>query len=221
MNLASGLVCVVGAASLWNVWRKATRVRRAFALVDEFNSGDPRTPPQELEYGQRMSRVLDGRYDATASDVVKVACRGQHVGRWVIPRDSYPLGRSSYLLWRKALHKEHASIMRKLLDKCGSFSPDEVDQVCRLVGKQWDLKADPEANAVEDVAALVFLEYYFPQFEEHIADVDKMVKIIRGTWHKMSPKGHAVALTLTLAPIQAHIVQRALTETGGEDKTAE
>lgn len=211
-SVTSLVVCLAGSFAAYNAVRSATRMRRIFGLIDAFNSKDPRSPPQELEYGQRMTTVLDTRYDANASDVVKIACRGQHVGRWVIPRDSFPMGRTSYLLWRKSLHKEHARIMRDLMAQCGSFSSDEVEQVCKLVGKQWDLVNDPLAMAVEDVAALVFLEYYFPSFYKQLDDVDKMVNIIRGTWKKMSERGRQVALTLQLAPIQAEIVQRALTE---------
>jgi hypothetical protein len=211
------VVCIIGCGALLHYGmtkikekNKITRVQRVYNLIDEINSQDPRLPPQELEYGKRMTLTLLEKYDPSASDEVKIACRGQHIARWRIPRSDFPEGKAGYLKWRKTLYAMHASLMKEILQKAGGFTAEEIDKVCQLVGKQWDLKTDPDANAVEDVAALVFLQYYFPSFTDKLNEMDKMVDIVRKTWVKMSERGHQEALKLQLPPIQAEIVQRAL-----------
>jgi len=221
---SSLLVTALGISALIKTvlvtYRVHTRVQRAYARIDEINAGDPRVPPQELEYGQRMTKTLH-KYDENATDAVKMACRGQHVARWKIPRSEFPEGKAGYLKWRKTLYAMHAELMREVLTNIGGFTSQEIDKVARLVGKQWDLKNDPEANAVEDVAALVFLEYYFPSFSDKLNETDKMVDIVRKTWAKMSARGREAALKLPLPTSQAEIVGRALSGALAPTQSAE
>ena len=71
------------------------------------------------------------------------------------------------------------------------------------------LKVDPEVQLLEDVACLVFLESYFADFaRKH--DEDKILRILRKTWKKMSPRGHEAALALELSPDARALVERAL-----------
>ena len=59
------------------------------------------------------------------------------------------------------------------------------------------MKLDPEAQLLEDVVCLVFLENYFAEFaREH--DEAKLIDIVRKTWKKMSDRGHQAALELEL-----------------------
>jgi len=73
------------------------------------------------------------------------------------------------------------------------------------------LKQDPEAQLLEDVICLVFLENYLAQFaQKH--DEAKLVEILRKTWNKMSSRGHEAALGLKLsAPLRA-IIERAVSK---------
>ena len=210
-NLASALVTLVGVLSIYHSHRIAFRLRRIYSLIDEINSQDPRDPPIELEYGKRMTRVLE-RYDPNAQDTVKIACRAQHIARWRIPRTNFPEGKVGYLNWRKSLYALHSEIIRNLLDKAGGFSSEEITKIGELVGKEWDFKNenDPDAHAVEDVAALVFLEFYFPAFTDKLNQKDKIVDIVRKTWRKMSEKGKQQALNLNLPPAQLEIVVQAI-----------
>ena len=83
-----------------------------------------------------------------------------------------------------------------------------TERVGQIVRKER-IKADPDAQALEDVACLVFLEFYAAPFmAKH--DEDKCVDIVRKTWAKMSDAGHAAALRLTLAPRVGEIVGKAL-----------
>ena len=43
------------------------------------------------------------RIEPKASEALQLAVRAQHIARWRIARDEYPMGRAGYLAWRKAL----------------------------------------------------------------------------------------------------------------------
>ncbi len=62
-------------------------------------------------------------------------------------------------------------------------------------------RQDAEAQAVEDVACVVFLEHYLDAFMAR-TPVEKMPVILAKTWKKMSEQGHAHALRL---PLPAHV----------------
>ena len=55
-------------------------------------------------------------------------------------------------------------------------------------------------QALENIAAVVFLAYYFDEFlaKYNGYDDDKIVDILGKTLCKMSPRGHAAALELPL-----------------------
>lgn len=71
------------------------------------------------------------------------------------------------------------------------------------------LKTDDETQTLENVICLVFLENYFADFSSTL-DPDKVVDIVRKTWRKMSPPGHAAALKLELPDEARALVERAL-----------
>src|SRR5580704_11926729 len=87
---------------------KFEAARRRF---DGENSRDPNqeiaagiSQPRELLYAQRLTDwVL--RLRPNASEALRLAARGQHICRWEIPRDSYPMTRAGYLKWRADLKK--------------------------------------------------------------------------------------------------------------------
>jgi hypothetical protein len=85
-----------------------------------------------------------------------------------------------------------------------------VSRVQALLKKQH-LKTDPEAQLLEDVVCLVFLENYFADFaREH--EEEKVIGIVRKTWGKMSERGRAAALRLELPEEARRLVQHALAE---------
>ena len=66
---------------------------RALALIDAANRADPTVEdgtPAALLYGQRMTTELDRLFPA-APDVLRIAARGQHVERWLLPRAAFPV----------------------------------------------------------------------------------------------------------------------------------
>ena len=184
---------------------------RAIAAIDAANAADPNRVgeagrPKELVYAEQMTRWL-AELVPNASNPLRLAVRAQHIRRWEIPRDRYPMDRVGYLKWRTDLKNLHAKLAGEILVEAGCDDLT-VARVQSLIRKER-LKQDVEAQALEDVACLVFLENYFAEFaRQH--DPEKVIDIVRKTWKKMSPNGHAAALKLAMPDAAAALVQRAL-----------
>ena len=163
--------------------------------------------PKELLYAQRMSARL-ASVAPDAPEAVQLAARCQHIRRWRIPRQDFPLTRPGYHQWRNTLKKYHAELAGELLAQAG-YAPELIARVQQLVQKQR-LQDDPEVQLLEDVICLVFLEYYFLPFAAQHPE-DKVVEIIQKTWPKMTARGQALALQLPLPPEALALVSKALT----------
>jgi hypothetical protein len=180
------------------------RFDQAIKLFDEQNARDPNR--KELVYAQRMTQWLD-RLQPSASEPLRLAARCQHIRRWEIPRNSFPMDRVGYLRWRKTLYQFHADTASEILRQVG-YDDATISRVQSLLKKE-KLKADPEMQTLEDVICLVFLENYFSDFAaEH--DEQKIINIIQRTWAKMSPQGQAAAMTLKYSSQDLALIQRAL-----------
>jgi hypothetical protein len=83
-----------------------------------------------------------------------------------------------------------------------------VARVGSLIRKER-FKLDPEAQLLEDVACLVFLENYLADFTRG-HDEAQVVEIVRKTWNKMSERGHAAALVLPLSRAARTLIEKAL-----------
>ena len=75
--------------------------------------------------------------------------------------------------------------------------------------KKERIKHDAEAQMLEDVTCLVFLEHEFAPFAAKHPE-DKVIDILRKTWPKMSPQGQAAALALELPARLRALVEKAL-----------
>ena len=191
----------------------AARLREAQARFDRANAEDPNREavdgeqqPRELVYARRMTATLE-RFAPDASEAVRLAARCQHIRRWTVPRDTYPDGRDGYRRWRTDLARFHAETAGAILRDVG-FGGDTVARVGALL-RMERLMADPEVQLLEDVACLVFLQYYLPAFAPR-HDADKLAGILRKTWRKMSARGQAAALRLDLEPGLRELVSRAV-----------
>jgi hypothetical protein len=188
----------------------SARLGRALAAIDAVHAADPSRDasghPAELAYAERMSAWL-ARLAPEASEVLRLAVRCQHIRRWAIPRGDYPEGRVGYLRWRKEEALAHAALAGELLRAAG-YDAQLIARVQSLVKKER-IKQDPEAQLLEDVICLVFLERELEGFaRKH--DEAKLVDILRKTWLKMSPQGQAEALKLKLPAPLAGLVEKAL-----------
>lgn len=187
-----------------------SRLDAAFAKIDAANAEDPSRVlidgierPAELVYGERMSTTLARLYP-DASEALKLAIRAQHIRRWTVPRTSYPMDRVGYLRWRKDLQRKHAEWAGAILADCG-YSEDEIGRVASLIKKE-NLKRDADAQALEDVAAIVFLEHYAVPFAAKY-EPEKVKDILVKTMSKMSEHGRDAALRLELPPGVASLVR--------------
>jgi len=183
---------------------------QAIAQFDAAHAEDPTRDaagqPAELVYARRMSAWL-AKLAPDASEALRLAVRCQHIRRWAIRRSDYPAGAAGYRTWRVDEANAHASTAGEILAQAG-YDGATVQRVQSLLRKER-LKQDADAQLLEDVGCLVFLENYFAPFaQKH--DEAKLVDIVRKTWRKMSPRGHEAALALKLpAPLRA-IVEKAL-----------
>jgi hypothetical protein len=191
---------------------------RFAAAIDRFDAANARDPnvtivdgapqPKELVYARRMTDWLS-RLEPNASEAVQLAARSQHLMRWSIPRESFPMDRPGYLKWRTTLYDFQAERAGEILREVG-YDDETIGRVKSLVRKQG-IKTDPEMQLLEDVICLVFLEHYFAEFAaDH--DEEKLIRILRRTWAKMSPRGHVVALGLELPERERALIERALAE---------
>jgi hypothetical protein len=179
------------------------RFNQAIEKFDVLNAADPRG--KELAYAKRMTAWLE-RLAPDASEPLRLAARAQHLMRWKIPRESYPKDRSGYLKWRATLYDFHADRAAKVLREVG-YDDATIARVRWLIRKE-KLKTDPEAQTLEDVVCLVFLENYFEEFS-HEHDEEKLIRILQRTWKKMSSRGHDAAMTIDYSAPQLALIKKA------------
>lgn len=181
----------------------------ARAAIDAAHAADPeriKDRPAEAVYADRIETWVRELVDEP-STALRLSSRGQHLERWAIPRNEFPEGRGGYLRWRSAVHRRQGQRARELLTGIGC-EPALVERVAQLVSKTTT-KDDPEAQALEDAACLVFLEWELPEFQRAY-DRGKVIEILRKTWKKMSPRGRDLAQGLTLPPETQEVVRLAL-----------
>ncbi|GGE81701.1 DUF4202 domain-containing protein [Stappia taiwanensis] len=170
-----------------------TRLDAALAAIDAANAADPTLEdgrPAALVYGERMSAELE-RLFPQASEVLRIAARGQHVERWTLSRDSYPQGRPGYLAWRKEQGRRHAERVAGIMADAG-YGEEEIARSGRMLRKEG-IKRDPEVQQLEDVICFVFLRWYFSPFADG-RDPEELLRIVTRTARKMSDEGRARVL---------------------------
>jgi len=185
---------------------------RARVLIDSAHAADPtRTAdgrPAELVYAERMETWI-AKLDSSATPLLRLAARCQHLERWSVPRASFPEGKAGYLAWRRSLYTKQAGRARDLLVAAGVTAGDAAD-VATWVSKTG-LKTNAGTQALEDAACLVFLENEISAFAAQHADYPrgKFVDILKKTWRKMSPRAQALARAVALPPDIAALVREA------------
>ncbi|KAJ6017427.1 hypothetical protein N7451_000806 [Penicillium sp. IBT 35674x] len=188
---------------------------RALERIDLAHKDDPNTIeinnetiPYELHYAQKMTKYLE-RLNPSASDLLRLAIRAQHLRRWETPRASYPATKIGYHSWRGALQRTQAALVEEICLESG-YEAEDAARVGAMVRKADLRKGDPDTQTLEDVACLVFLDDQFDKFEKDIGDEEKILDILRKTWGKMSEAGRAEALKLDLSERGSALVSKAL-----------
>lgn len=191
------------------------RFQKAISLIDKANIQDPNKEvlegkeySMEMIYSNRMTSWLD-RLDSDASEQLQIAARAQHIERWKIPRAKYPRDRDGYRKWRNELMQFHAEKAGDIMLEAG-YDENSISRVKSLIKKER-FKTDSESQMLEDVVCLVFLENYFSDFsKEHMDDNEKINRIIKKTWNKMSDKGRELAQEIDLPSEAKSLILKAL-----------
>ncbi len=172
--------------------------------IDGANADDPSVVsvrgeqlPLALAHG-RLAVAWVGRLLSEPSEAVLLAARAHHLRRWELPRSGYPEGRPGYLRWRRDQKRRHADDIAVILEAVGY---DEADvtrtQALTLRDGLGSATCDPESQAVEDAACLVFLETQLVDLASRV-ERERMVEVIRKTAAKMSPAALALVAEVPL-----------------------
>jgi Domain of unknown function (DUF4202) len=189
---------------------------RFAAACRRFDDANAQDPNVEVEQGEARPRELVYAGWLTgwvlklcpgASEELRLAARAQHLCRWMIPRDTYPMTRVGYLKWRQALKEFHAGRAGEILRETG-YSDTVTRRVQSLIRKQ-DFPHDPEACVLEDALCLVFLEHQLAALAAR-NPADKVIGALRKSWAKMTASGRAEALKLRFGPKEKALVELAL-----------
>lgn len=190
------------------------RFLHTLSLFDAANAEDPNQDegqPKELLYGKRMSDMI-GRFAPDASEASQLAVRAQHIRRWTVPRNTYPMTKEGYHAWRTGLYTLQADTAGELMRQAG-YDVAMIERVKKAVGKRG-IKINPETQLLEDVADLVFIEHYLVAFVQSKPEYDeeKWLEIIRRTWGKMSKGAQAFALSgkIRLPESQVPLITKAI-----------
>jgi len=192
------------------------RFEAALRRFDEENARDPNqeivdavAQARELVYARRLyDWVL--KLAPNASQELLLAARSQHICRWTIPRNNYPMDRVGYLKWRNDLKQFHSEKSSGILRELG-FPEATIARVQALNLKK-DFPRDPESRVLEDALCLVFLQFQFADLAARTSE-DKMVNALQKSWKKMTPTAREHALRLTFEARERALLERALTET--------
>ena len=164
--------------------------------------------PRELVYAEWLTGwVL--KLSPNASEELRLAARCQHLCRWKIPRDSYPMTRPGYLKWREDLKKFHAERAGEILREVGY--PESVVARVQALNLKRNFPNDAEGRLLEDALCLVFLEHQLADLAAKTAD-EKVIVALQKSWKKMTPAAHAEALKLPYSPREKTLVEQALKE---------
>src|SRR5580658_5011674 len=191
--------------------------QKAIERFDAENACDPNLEsdgvtrhPRELLYARRLTEwVLKLAPDA--SEGLRLAARCQHICRWMIPRESYPMTRAGYLRWRNDLKQFHARKSAEILREAG-YGEEMIEKV-RALNLKKNFPAEAESRVLEDALCLVFLEHQFAGLARKTAP-DKIINAVQKTWQKMTPAAHEQALALPLGTEEKRLIHQALESSG-------
>lgn len=184
----------------------------AIKKIDAANMEDPRSEivdgrpqPRELLFAQRVFRWVEQLAEEPSEELL-LAARAHTLRRWKIPRDRYPMTTVGYHQWRNALAQFHADEAESILRAAG-YPVEKIQKVREFITKEnWP--EDKEARALEDADCLVFLETklqdYMDAWEE-----SKALRVLQGTFGKMTPDGRARVHQLKLGDRERELVRRA------------
>jgi hypothetical protein len=200
------------------------RFAEAIRRFDEENARDPNTIevdgqrlPRELVYARWLSEWVV-RLCPQAGEALRLAARCQHLRRWEIPRESFPMDRAGYLRWRTTLQRFHAEQSGRILREVGY--PEEMARRVQELNLKKGLPHDPEMQVLEDALCLVFLEHQLEDLAAKTSE-EKLLNALARSWKKMSPAGRTAALGLHYSEPLRGLLARAIAMAEGGETGAE
>lgn len=192
---------------------QSLKLEQILERIDAENARDPNlemcdgtAQPRELLYARRLTAwVLKLAPDA--SETLRLAARCQHICRWMIPRDSYPMTKAGYLRWRGDLKKFHAQKAGEIL--AGAGCVEDVIKKVQDLNLKKNFPSDPDSRILEDALCLVFLEFQLADLAVK-TDEAKMINAIQKSWKKMTPAAQQQALTLSFGAKEKQLIDQAL-----------
>ena len=188
------------------------KLNKACSAFDNYNAADPNKMEyhgviysKECIYAARMTEKLY-QFKPNPDEYLLLAARCQHIGRWEIPRHSYPMDRKGYLQWRNHLKMHHVEIADRILKEC-EYDIDTIEKVKSLLLKK-NLLQNTDTQLIEDVICLVFIEFYLEGFADQHQE-EKIVDIIKKTLKKMSPHGIQEALKIPVTDKVKELIGKA------------
>lgn len=177
----------------------STKLDSVLNAIDIANRADPKLEPDDTGgdqpaaylYGRRMTSELDRLFGEDASDVLRIAARGQHIERWMVKRTEYPEGRAGYLTWRRDQGRAHGARLAGLMADA-RYEAEDCARVGVLLRKEG-IKRDPEVQQLEDVICFTFVKWYFGPFAAKHPH-EKVLDIVGKTARKMSPEARTRVL---------------------------
>lgn len=156
----------------------------------------------ELIYSNRMvERLLWYKPDASKYLILAAMCH--HLKRWEIGRSEFTMDKQGYFMWRRQVAKHQLSLAESALMAAG-LDDKKIAEVTNCLRKE-NLKKLDDAQAIEDVACMVFVQYYLEDFAQPHA-TEKVVDILHKTMLKMSPKAISMVGLLELSePVRIYV----------------
>lgn len=181
---------------------RTERFAAAVAAIDAANAEDPVrlvvdgvAQPKEVVHADVVERWVRV-FDSDASEAQLLAARAHHLRRWVVPRSTYPVGRTGYLRWRRDHKQRQAAEVADLLAGVG-YDQSTIDTVAALVAKK-DLGRDAQAQVHEDALCLAFAQLQLDDLVEQLGE-ERTVEVVVKTMAKMSDTAVAAAGTVELS----------------------
>ena len=123
---------IYGGLNVWEIRAsEQSFFNTAVIRFDYANSQDPNqevdehgaSHPRELLYSRRLYSQVEELIKTSDSrpESLLLAARSQHIMRWKIPRQAFPICREGYLDWRTKCKQFHARTSSTILTETGSI----------------------------------------------------------------------------------------------------
>lgn len=191
-----------------------SRLQEAIARLESCLQEDPREAviagvrgPRDFLFTRRCLDWIQKLTPSPGEDLL-VATWGHVLYRWQIARDGYPKTPDGYHNWRGAQSRLAAVEVEKILRGI-RYDESAIAHVRELILKTTFPK-DPDSRILEDATCLVFLETKLEDYRAEWEQEGKMVRILKGTWRKMTPRARELAKTIPYSPEAQKLLSQCL-----------